>query len=238
MSTTARRPVRYAARRPARRRRKYRTYHLSRWATFGTGFAVPLGGWAYLGEPLRWAGLGAMAVAGELVIPAAVLWVLFALPALIIGGPFREVRIRHRMHHDRARCKSAVITAGLRRVVLAMDRHSCGYCGISAAELALLPPRVNLDGKVTPRRIHVDHGQPWKCGGRTTLFNMGALCDEHNEIKLNYWRERHGRRKGYVWYRPQCRTPERLATAADITRVVLRRRWSIFRLLRAAWALG
>jgi len=235
MSTVARRP---AYRRPARRRRRYRKYHLARSATFGPGFLAPLGGWLYLGEPLHWAGLAVMAAAGLIVIPAAVVFVLFCLPAIIIGGPFRQWRISHRMHHDRAKCKSAYISAGLRRVVLAMDRYSCLYCGRSSAELALLPPRVNLNGVVTPRRVHVDHGQPWIAGGRTTMFNLGVLCDEHNEIKLNYWRERRGRRKGYIWYRPQRRTPERLLVAADITRVVLRKRWSIFRLVRAAWALG
>jgi hypothetical protein len=231
MSIVARRP---AARRPARRRRRYRNYALSRSFTFGPGVLAPLGGWLYLGEPLHWAGLAAMAAAGLVIIPALVVFVLFCLPAIIIGGPFRQWRIRHRKHHDRARCKSAYISAGLRRVVAAMDRNRCLYCGITAAELDLLPPRVNLDGKVTPRRVHVDHGQPWKAGGRTTLFNLGLLCDEHNEIKLNYWRERNG----YIWYRPEARTRERLLVAADITRVVLRRRWSILRLVRAAWALG
>lgn len=234
MSTTAR----YRVWQPARRRRRYRKYHLGRSFTFGPGVLAPLGGWLYLGEPLHWAGLAAMAAAGLVVIPAAVVFALFCLPAIIIGGPFREWRIRHRQHHDRAVCKSAYITAGLRRVVLAMDRNSCLYCGISAAELAQLPPRVNLDGRVTPRRVHVDHGMPWKAGGRTTLVNLGVLCDEHNEIKLNYWRERRGRRKGYTWYRPALRDPGRLAAAADITRVVLRCRYSLFRLLRAAWALG
>jgi hypothetical protein len=238
VSTLAYRPQ---ARRPARRRRRYRQYHLSRWATFGTGAAAPFAGWLYAVEPLHWVApwmpwaiLGAMVIAGEIIVPVSMLFTLFALPAIILGGPFRQQRIRHRMRHDRAQCKSAVITAGLRRLVLAMDRNRCLYCGISAAELALLPPRVNLDGVVTPRRVHVDHGMPWRAGGRTTPFNLGVLCDEHNEIKLNYWRERNG----YVWYRPQCRTPERLAEAAEITRVVLSRRWGLFRMLRACWALG
>lgn len=216
------------------RRRRYRNYALSRSLTFGPGLLAPLGGWLYLREPMRFAGLAAMAAAGILTVPALVVFTLFCLPGIVIGGPFRQWRIRHRAHHDRARCKSAYITAGLRRVVLAMDRNRCLYCGITAAELAMLPPRVNLDGRLTPRRLHVDHGMPWRAGGRTILFNLGVLCDEHNEIKLNYWRERNG----YTWYRPQCRTPERLALAADITRVVRRHRWSVPRLMRAAWALG
>jgi hypothetical protein len=221
--------------RPPRRRRRYRSYRLSRWATFGTGAAVPLGGWLYLGEPLRWAGLGAMAVAGEAVIPVAVLFALYFLPALVMGGLVpRKWRIRHRLRHGRELCRSAYISAGLRRVVLAMDRDRCLYCGVTARELAAMPPRRNLDGRVTPRRLHVDHGCPWRAGGLTVLLNMVALCDEHNEIKLNWWRERNG----YVWYRPQARNRERLAMAELITVTIRRRRWNPLRLLRAAWAMG
>ena len=36
------------------RRRRYRSYALSRSATFGPGVVIPLGGWLYLGEPLHW----------------------------------------------------------------------------------------------------------------------------------------------------------------------------------------
>jgi hypothetical protein len=216
-----------------RHRRRYRKYALSRSATFGPGLLAPLAGWLYLGEPLRWAGLAALVLAGLLVVPVAVVWVLFCLPAIVIGGPFREWRIQHRKHHDRAQCKSAVITAGLRRVTFAMDRYRCLYCGITAAELAALPPRVGKDGKTRPRCLHPDHRKPWKIGGRTTLFNMGLLCDEHNEIKCNYWRERNG----YVWYRYRD-NPELTALAAEITRVVIYRSRNPLRLWRAAWALG
>jgi hypothetical protein len=237
MTTMARRPVR----RPARRKRHYRSYHLSRWATFGAGFFAALGGWLYAVQPLHWVAawmpwaiLGAMTVAGEIVIPAVVVFILFCLPALLIGGPSRRLRINHRRRHGRAACKSAVITRGLTRVVHAMDRNRCLYCGITAWQLAQLPPRVGKDGVTRKRCLHVDHGKPWIAGFLTVLPNLGMLCDEHNEIKSCYYRERNG----YVWYHGGSRTPERVAKAADITRVARQRSKNPLRLVRAAWALG
>ena len=231
------------ARRPVRRRR-YRKYHLSRWATFGTGAVVPFAGWSYLHEPLavagpdaNWwhlAGLSVFVLAGELIIPEAVLMFMFWLPAALMGCCPRRVRINHRRNHGREYCKSAVITSGLRRVVFAMDRNRCLYCGVTAAELAAMPARIGKDGRPVSRRLHVDHGKPWIAGFLTTLFNMGLLCDEHNEVKSCYYRERNG----YVWYHAGSRSPERLVLAAKITRVVMIRRFSLFRLWRAAWALG
>lgn len=243
MTATVRR--RAPARRPARRRRRYRSYHLSRWATFGIGFFVPLAGWAYLGEPLAvagpdagwWhlAGLLAFVLAGEFILPVAVLMVMFWLPAVLMGGLVpRKWRISHRRNHSRLECKSAKITAGLRRVTFAMDRNRCLYCGITARELAALPVRIGKDGRTYARCLHADHGKPWIAGFLTTLFNMGLLCDDHNEVKSCYYRERNG----YIWYHRGSRSQERLAQAADITRVVMIRRWSLFRLWRAAWALG
>jgi hypothetical protein len=232
MTVTARRP---AVRRRPRKRRHYRSYTLSRRATFGTGLAAPFAGWLYLGEPYHWAGLAVMAAAGTVTVPLVLLWLLFILPAVLMGGPFRRLRIRHRLHHDRAQCKSAVITAGLRRVILAADRHRCLYCGITAAELAALPQRLGKDGRWRKRCLHIDHSMPWKGpGGRTTLLNMVTLCDQHNEIKLNWWRERNG----YVWYRPEVRTPENLRLAEIITMKVRHRRWKPLRLLRIVWAMG
>ena len=220
---------------PARRRRRYRSYAVSRSVTFAPGFFVPLGGWLYLNEPLHWAGLAVMAAAGLFIIPVLLLWVLFCLPAMLMGGLVpRRWRIRHRRNHGRAACKSAVITAGLRRVTFAMDRSRCLYCGVTARELAALPPRMGKDGRLYARRLHADHYRPWIAGFLTTLFNMGLLCDEHNEIKSCYYRER----SGYIWYHRGSRSPERLAMAADITRTIRWRRWSPFRLWRAAWALG
>lgn len=221
-------------RRARRRRRRYRKYRLSRWVTFGTGAAAPLGGWLYLGEPLRWAGLGAMAAAGEAVIPLVILTALFVLPGLVMSGLVPvQWRIRHRARHGRENCKSAVISAGLRRLVLAADRYTCLYCGITARELDALPPRKTMDGRITPRRLHVDHYHPWQPGGPTTFFNLGTLCDEHNEIKCNYWRQR----DGYVWYRYRDNAGL-LAYAAEITTTIRWRRWSPLRMTRAAWALG
>lgn len=231
-----------AGRKPARSRRRYRSYRLSGWLTFGAGFFIPLGGWLYAVQPLHWirpwmpwAILGLMVAAGLLVIPVTVLMVMFWVPAMLMGGIVpRSWRIRHRRNHGRARCKSAVITAGLDRVVRAMDRNRCLYCGITAAQLAALPPRLGKDGRLYHRCLHVDHYRPWIAGFLTVLFNMGLLCDEHNEVKSCYYRER----RGYVWYHGGSRTPERVAMAAEITRAIRWRRWSPFRLWRAAWALG
>lgn len=245
--TTAYRPpytLRNRSRTPQKRRR-YRRYALSPWVLFGPAMAIPLGGWLYLREPLRvggpdagwWhlAGLAAMELAGLVLIPVSLLLALFVLPAVLRGGLVpNQWRIRHRKRHGRANCKSAVITASLRRVVFAADRHRCLYCGVTAAELAALPPRLCKDGRVRPRTLHVDHWKPWQPGGLTTLFNLGTLCDEHNEIKLNYWRER----SGYIWYRPSERNPGRLAEAARISAAIRWKRWSLFRLWRAAWALS
>ena len=217
------------------RRRKYRSMTLSRSVTFGPGVIAPLGGWLYLGDPLGWAGLAVMVAAGLFLIPVAVLMVMFWLPAVLMGGLVpRSWRINHRRNHGRAHCKSAVITAGLRRVVFAMDRSRCLYCGITARELAALPPRMGKDGRLYARCLHADHYRPWVAGFLTTLFNMGLLCDEHNEVKSCYYRER----SGYTWYHGGSRTPERLALAAQITRTIRWRRWSPLRLWRAAWALG
>jgi hypothetical protein len=225
---------RQPARHRPRRRRRYRKYALSRWATFGSGTLIPFGGWLYEREPLHWAGLAVMELGGLIVIPVAVLFVLFVLPGFLMSGLVpNQWRINHRKRHGRANCKSAVISASLRRVVLAADRNRCLYCGITARELDELPPRMSLDGKVTRRRVHVDHWHPWQPGGPTTLFNLGTLCDEHNEIKCNYWRQRNG----YVWYRYRG-NPEMLRLAAEITMYIRWRRWSLFRLWRAAWAIG
>jgi hypothetical protein len=189
----------------------------------------------YLGEPLHWAGLLVMAAAGLVVVPVAMLWLLFCLPAFMAGGLVpRSWRISHRKRHGRDHCKSAVITKSLERVVHAMDRERCLYCGITAAQLAALPPRAGRDGRPVPRRLHVDHYRPWIAGFLTTMVNLGLLCDEHNEIKSCYFRERNGR----VWYHRGTRTPQRVALAAQITRTIRWRRWSLFRLWRAAWALG
>lgn len=231
---TAVRRVPAPARHRPRRRRRYRKYKLSRWATFGSGAGLPLGGWLYLGEPLRWAGLAGMDLAGLAVIPAAVLMVVFFLPAALAGGLVpRSWRIAHRDRHGRENCRSSHISASLRRVTLAADRNRCLYCGVTAGELAQLPRWIK-DGVVISRALHIDHYVPWIAGGLTTLLNMGTLCDEHNEIKSCWYRNRRGR----VWYNRAKRSPANLAVAEEITMSIRWRRWSLFRLLRAAWALG
>lgn len=226
MSTVARVPT--GRKLAARPRRRYRSYALSRSATFGTGAVLPFGGWIYLGEPLHWAGLGAMMLAGLTVVPVTLLFILFMLPAMVLGGPFRQWRISYRDRQirrgiPREQQRSSYISRSLRRLVYAADRNRCLYCRDTLREI-----------QARGGRLEVDHGCPWRAGGLTTLVNCTALCSTCNGVKLNYWRERNG----YIWYRPSQRTPERLALAAEITRVVRRKRWGLFRLWRAAWALG
>lgn len=200
----------------ALRRSSVRRYRVSRLLTFGPAAALPLWGWHDTGEPLHWAGLAVMTAAALLVVPAAVLAILFFLPAALRGGLVpRQWRIKYRARHGRKGARSEYISPRLHAVVFAADRNRCVYCGSALA-------------------LNADHVRPWQPGGLTTLFNLMTLCQAHNLIKLNYWRERNG----YVWYQPDMRTPERLALAAGILRVERRKRWNPLRLLRAAWALG
>ncbi len=216
-----------------RRHRRYRKYRLSRWATFGTGIAAPLAGWLDLHQAAGWAGLAVLEIAGIVIIPVAVLAVLFFLPTALTGGLVpRSWRIAHRDRHahhcdgcaddcdrhGRDKCRSSYITRGLRRVVFAADRYACVYCGACGPDVVL----------------QVDHVRPWSRGGLTSLFNCMTLCAEHNLVKLNYWRDR----DGYIWYRPSERSAEKIAVAAMILAAERARRWNPFRLLRAAWALG
>jgi hypothetical protein len=213
-------------RQPVRRqgRAHYRRYALSRGLTFMPGAMLPLAAWGYLSEPYHWAGLGVMLAAGLFIIPVLVIWVLFCLPALVMGGFVpRSWRVSHRERHGRENCKSSYITSGLRRTVEAADRNRCLYCGITRWEAA-----------AAGMQMHVDHWMPWIAGGRTTFVNCSLLCGQHNEIKSCYWRERSGR----VWYHRGSRTPQRLAMAAQISRTIRWRRWNPLRLWRAAWALG
>jgi hypothetical protein len=242
MSAIACRP---RLRRPPGRRRRYRKYALSRSLTFGPAVLVPFGGWLYEREPLRWAGLAVMELGGLTVIPVVVLLVLFFLPAALAGGLVpRSWRIGYRERHGRDACpcwlhrgrapKYGHISASLRRVTYAADRYRCLYCGVPAAELAQLPPRVDKNGRRRPRCLHADHWIPVIAGGLTTFLNMGTLCDEHNMIKSCWYRSRRGR----IWYNRERRNPANLAMAEQITMHIRWRRWSLFRLWRAAWALG
>jgi hypothetical protein len=230
MATAYRRRTAIRGYRPAKRRH-YRKYALSRSLTFGPAVLAPFSGWIYEREPLHWAGLAVMELGGLTVIPVVILMTLFFLPAALAGGLVpRSWRISHRDRHGRAACKSAHISASLRRVTYAADRYRCLYCGITAHELSLLPPR--KDGRA--RCLHADHWIPWIAGGLTTFLNMGTLCDEHNMIKSCWYRNRRGR----VWYNRERRNPANLAMAEQITMYIRWRRWSLFRLWRAAWALG
>ena len=201
-------------------RRRYRSYHLSRFGTFGPGLALPLYGWVDLGKPLHWAGLGVMTAAGLLVVPVAVLVVMFFLPAVLMGGLVpRQWRISYRGKHGREGARSAYITKRLKYVVFAADRYRCAHCGIHWDQAG---------------HLEVDHVRPWSLGGLTTLFNCRALCPRCNKIKSNFWRFRRSGRAVYVpfagWSDP--------ILAEAILRSERRTQWSPFRLLRAAWALG
>lgn len=215
-----------------RRQRHYRQYHLPRGTTFGPAVLAPLAGWGYLGEPLHWAGLGVMLAAGLLVIPAAVLVVMFFLPAMIMSGLIprrRRARHRQRLIEDgvpRNAQRSSYISASLRRVVLAADRNRCSYCG------ARLHIHVAW--------LEVDHMVAWSGGGLTTLFNCRALCQPCNGVKLNYSVDRDGyiHYRGYKGLRAGQALPRVVLDAADILRAERRGRWNPLRLWRAAWALG
>lgn len=197
-------------------RSSVRHYRVSRLLTFGPAIALPLWGWEDLGQPLHWAGLAGMVLAALLIIPMTLLVILFFLPAALRGGLVpRQWRINYRARHGREGARSAYISKRLRAIVFAADRHRCVVCKSTLV-------------------LNADHVRPWQPGGLTTLFNLMTLCRTCNLVKLNYWRER----SGYVWYRPDMRTPERLAQAAAILRVERRKRWRPLRLLRAAWALG
>ncbi len=76
--------------------------------------------------------------------------------------------------------RTRVVPAGLRRAVVARDRH-CVWNGCSR----------------TPRWCDVHHIHPWADGGETTLFNLCLLCRYHHTLvhchegdlnEVLYWR--------------------------------------------------
>jgi hypothetical protein len=205
----------------SRQYRRYRSYHVSHVVTFGPALALPLWGWHDLHEPFRWAGLGAMAAAGLFVIPALLLAGLYFLPALLRAGCVpRDWRKRYRKRRPREEQRSARISAGLRRVVLAADRNRCVSC------------RARL--MVHADHLEVDHTMPWSLGGLTTLFNCRALCKPCNLTKSNYWRYRRSGRAVYVPWDGWANEKQ----AEVILAAERRSQWNPLRLLRAAWALG
>jgi 5-methylcytosine-specific restriction endonuclease McrA len=105
------------------------------------------------------------------------------------------------------------ISARLRRIVYAADRHRCCYCNSS----------------VTPQ---LDHVRPWSLGGRSSVFNLMTLCGPCNRVKSNYWAFRGGRHA----YNPFAGHGN-IAEAAKILAFERRHRWSLLRFARAALAL-
>lgn len=199
--------------------RRRSSYHLG-WAfTFLPALILPLWGWADLREPLRYEGLGIMAAASLLIVPVAVLVLLYFVPAFLRAGCVRrDWRKRYRQRHGRAGARSAYIRAALKRVVFFADRYRCASCHMTWAQAG---------------HLEIDHVMPWSLGGLTTLFNCMALCPRCNKIKSNYWRYRSGHRV-YVPFEGWANE----TAAAEILRRELRHRWNLFRLLRAAFALG
>lgn len=207
--------------------RHYRSYNVSHGVTFAPALVGAPGGWLYLHEPLHLAGLAVMTGLGLIIIPSAVLIVLFFLPAFLAGGLVpRRWRVSHRHRHGRKACKSAYITRALRRVVFAADRYTCVACGA----------RWGIEATM----MHPDHVRPWAGGGLTVLLNMMTLCEHCNLVKSNYWMDRDGyiHYHGYQGLRAGMALPPQVTEAAAILHAERVRRWNPLRLVRAAWALG
>lgn len=204
-------------------RRTYRSYYLSRSACFGPALGLPVYGWGYLGRPLAvggayaawWAaaGLGALVLAGLLVIPALVVTVVCFLPDLPKQAVPRTWRAGYRYRHGRKGAKSGHITDKLRRTVYTADRHRCVYCGSRSG-------------------LQVDHRIPWAWGGLTILWNCFTLCGDCNVRKLDYW-EQHGKPRHSRHF-----NPVNAGLAHRIFRRETWRRWNPLRMFRIAWALG
>ena len=191
---------------------------VSRVITFGPAIALPPWGWARLGDPLHYIGLGAMLALGVIVIPGLLVLAIFLVPR---GGPAlvpRKWRKRYRNRLiargiPRSQQRSARISDFLRRVTYFADRDRCVYC----RQVIPLSAR------------QVDHYVPWSQGGLTTVWNTMTLCRTHNLIKSNYWRG--------VFYRP-VEGYDNIGLAAAILAAERRHRYNPLRLTRAAWALG
>lgn len=190
--------------RPAKRR-------LSRWL-------VPCAGalflWLAEDDPAGVTGLGLLLGGGALL---ALFWPLLVLLAMEAPGALVPSRWRA-WYHDRHRDEQGNmerphVSARLRRLVYAADRHACCYCRSSAD-------------------LNLDHYRPWKQGGRTSYLNMLTLCAFHNRVKSDYWVARDGRVHYHAF--TGHNVP---ALAADIFALERRRRWSPARIIRAAIAL-
>jgi hypothetical protein len=202
-------------------------YAVSHLVTFGPALGLPLWGWDYLGlqhlrQPYEWVTLGLMVLAALLVIPAAIVALLFFAPKIPAGCVPRDWRKRYRKRliargTPRGSQHSSYISKPLRRVVLAAGRNRCAAC----------PTRI-WEGF-----CEMDHIMPWSLGGLTTLFNLMALCPRCNQTKSNFWRFR----AGNTVYVPRPGFSNQ-ALADEILGKERRARWNPLRLLRAAWALG
>jgi 5-methylcytosine-specific restriction endonuclease McrA len=205
-------------------RRSYRAYYLSRTACFAPALGLPVYGWEYLGRPVAvagadavwWAaaGLGVLVLAGLLIIPGLFVTVVAFGPDLPKRCVPRSWRAGYRSRHGRIGAKSSVITERTRRLVYAADRHRCVWCG-SRVDLA------------------VDHHVAWAWGGLTILANLFTLCGTCNGRKLDYWEDWHGTAHFSRHFNLANR---------DFAHAVFRRerwrKWSPFRMIRIAWALG
>lgn len=224
MSTTVRR--RGTTRRPARiNPGRYAVSHL---VTFGPALGFPVWGWDYLGlaqrlvHPYEWIVLGVMIIGGLLVIPAAVVVLLFFVPKIPAGLVPRDWRKMHRRRLiergvPRASQRSSYISKALRRVVMAAGRYKCAACRT----------------RIGPGYCEIDHVMPWSLGGLTTLFNLMALCPRCNQTKSNVWRFP----SGSVVYVPRPGYNNK-DLALEILYFERRARWNPIRLMLAAWALG
>ncbi len=179
----------------------------------GTGAAAGIAGWLADGELGRLPGLAASVAVAEFTVPVLIVAAWFG-PGLLAGACIpREWRAGHRYRHGRQFCRSARITARIKRAVLAADRYRCVACGLAGD-------------------LQIDHVMPWSCGGLSSLFNLMVLCGGCNRVKSNYWRWRDGR----VTYRGvEGRADER--RAAVILAAERRARWNPLRWWRAAIAL-
>lgn len=132
----------------------------------------------------------------------------------------RRWRINYRQRHGRAGAKSSYIPRQLHDAVFFADRHRCISCG-------------------TRSDLQVDHMIPWAGGGIASVLNCFTLCGTENLIKSNYSVDK----DGYVHYREftgelaQVKISDKLRWAAHILAIEKRKRWSIVRWLRLAWAM-
>jgi HNH endonuclease len=211
-----------------RRRRRVPVRAVGHSVTFGPALALPAWGWADLGEPFRWPGLGVMTAAGLIAWPLLVLTVLFFIPALLVPRSWRQAH-RNRLIArgiPREQQRSSYISKRLERVCLFADRYRCGACRAR-------PGDMHWTGVIV-RHLEVDHFRPWILGGPTTVGNCGVLCDPCNGIKSCYWEDP----DGYEHYNRQLRSPQRLADARWVVRRLRRHRLNPLRWTRAAWALA